>query len=250
MIKINRGACPPELTPEVQRDKTALFKLDGSEVWDEKYIKDGLLNMSHGKCCYCECDVTKESNYVEVEHFHHKDKYKDEVVLWSNLLPSCKKCNCTKNNHDTIAEPIIDPSIDNPQDHMKIVNSVRFRGKTEKGRTTVTTLNLNDQDRHCKPRYEVVNSLTDKLEELKEKFDDIKDAPPRTRAKMNNLRNAINDLLEQCQEDKQYSAVKLTALLNDQYYIEISQWLKNNGYWTNDMTVLETNILPRKYDTV
>lgn len=249
MIKINRCACPPELTQEVRRDKTARFKADGSSVWNEKYIKDRLLEMSHGKCCYCECDVTKESNYVEVEHFHHKDQYKDEVVLWSNLLPSCKKCNGTKNNHDTIAEPIIDPSIDTPQEHMKIVNSVRFRGKTEKGRTTVTTLNLNDQDRHCKPRFKVVNSLTDKLEKLKDKLDEIIDMPPRTRAKANNLRNDINDLLELCQEDKQYSAVKLTALLNDNYYQDISQWLKDNGYWTDTMTELEANILPRRYDT-
>lgn len=250
MIKINRGACPPELTPEVQRDKIALFKRDGSAVWNEQYIKDGLLRMSHGKCCYCECDVTKEANYMEIEHFHHKDQYKDEVVSWNNLLPSCKKCNGTKNNHDTIAEPIVDPSIDNPQEHMKIVNSIRFRGKTDKGRTTITTLNLNDQDRHCKPRFEVVNSQTAKLEELKEKLDDIIATPPNTRAKMNTLRNAINDLLEQCQEDKQYSAVKLTALLNDKYYIEISQWLKDNDYWTDSMTAYESNIQLRKYETV
>lgn len=249
MIKIIRGVCPTELTPEVQRDKTERFKADGSVVWNEQYIKDGLLRMSHGKCCYCECDVTKESNYVEVEHFHHKDQYKDEVVSWNNLLPSCKKCNGTKNNHDTIAEPIIDPSVDTPQDHMKIVNSVRFRGKTDKGRTTVTTLNLNDQDRHCKPRFAVVNTLTEKLEGLKERLDDIIAAPPRTRAKMNHLRNAINDLLEDCQEDKQYSAVKLTALLYDPFYQEISQWLKDNDYWTDSMTVLETNIIQHKYDT-
>lgn len=249
MIKINRGACPSELTPEIQQEKTALFKRDGSAVWDEQYIKEGLLNMSHGKCCYCECDVTKESNYMEVEHFHHKDQYKDEVVSWNNLLPSCKKCNGTKNDHDTIAEPIIDPSTDNPQEHMNIVNSVRFRGKTDKGRTTIATLNLNDQNRHCKPRFEVVNSLIAKLEELKEKLDDIIASPPITKIKMNNLRNAINDLLEQCQEDQQYSAVKLTALLNDKYYIEISQWLKNKGYWTDSMTVFESNIQQRRYDT-
>lgn len=249
MIKINRCACPPELTLEVQQNKTDQFKADGSIVWNEQYIKDGLLSMSHGKCCYCECDVTIESNYVEVEHFHHKDQYKDEVVSWDNLLPSCKKCNATKHDHDTIAEPIVNPCMDNPQEHMKIVNIVRFRGKTDKGRTTVTTLNLNNQDRHCKPRFEVVSMITAKLEEQKTKLDEIIETPPKTRAKANHIRNAINDLLELCQEDKPYSAVKLTALLNDDYYQEISKWLKENGYWTGDMTILESNILHHKYDT-
>lgn len=249
MIKINRCACPAELTPDIQRDKTAKFKADGSNVWNEQYIKDALLSMSHGKCCYCECDVTIESNYVEVEHFHNKDQYKDEVVFWENLLPSCKKCNGTKHDHDTIAEPIINPCIDNPQEHLKIVNTVRFRGKTDKGCTTVTTLNLNDQDRHCKPRYKVVSEITAKLEEQKAKLDEIIDTPLKTRAKPNSIRNAINDLLELCQEDKPYSAVKLTALLNDDYYQEISQWLKDNGFWTDDMTKMEKNILLHKYDT-
>src|SRR5690554_3867131 len=109
MIKLTRGAKPVELTLAIEKELTDEFKKTGASVWRKDYITNGLLAYSNNKCAYCECDITEESKYLEVEHFHHKDSYPDEVVQWENLLPSCKKCNATKSSHDTYVEPIINP---------------------------------------------------------------------------------------------------------------------------------------------
>jgi len=115
MIKLDRTPKPVELTAELQVTLTDEFKSTGKSVWNVDFIKKGLLVFSNDKCCYCEANINEESKYLEVEHFHHKDTYKDEVLEWENLLPSCKKCNGTKNDHDTKLEPIIDPSKIDPK---------------------------------------------------------------------------------------------------------------------------------------
>ena len=33
---------------------------------------------------------------MEVEHFHPKSLYPNEVISWENLLPICKRCNSSK----------------------------------------------------------------------------------------------------------------------------------------------------------
>lgn len=89
MIKLDRTPKPVELTTKLQKELTTEFKLTGNQFEFRLYQK-GLLDFSNNKCCYCEANIKEESKYLEVEHFHHKDKYKDEVLEWKNLLPSCK----------------------------------------------------------------------------------------------------------------------------------------------------------------
>ena len=96
MIKLDRTPKPVELTTALQVALTDEFKLTGKSVWNIDFIKKALLGFSNDKCCYCEANINEESKYLEVEHFHHKDTYKEEVLEWENLLPSCKKCNGTK----------------------------------------------------------------------------------------------------------------------------------------------------------
>ena len=107
MIELNRVVKPSYLTDEKISELTAEFKASGKSVWNNEQIKKPLLESSHGKCAYCECDLRKESNYMEVEHFEDKNHNPDKVVIWNNLLPSCKKCNGAKGAHDVISEPII-----------------------------------------------------------------------------------------------------------------------------------------------
>ena len=157
MIKLKRSKKPAELTPAIQKKLTEEYKKDGNSVWRKDYITKSLLQYSNNKCAYCECDITEESKYLEVEHFHHKDKYPDEVVKWTNLLPSCKKCNGTKGSHDTYKEPIINPCDVNPQGALELKN-YRLIGKNTLGKMTVSVLDLNNQDRHCKKRFEIGNA--------------------------------------------------------------------------------------------
>lgn len=82
MIKLDRTSKPVELTTVLQIALTDEFKLTGKSVWNTDFIKKGLLSFSNDKCCYCEANINEESKYLEVEHFHHKDTYKDEVLEW------------------------------------------------------------------------------------------------------------------------------------------------------------------------
>lgn len=52
----------------------------------------------------------------DVDHFKPKSIYPDLVVKWENLLPSCPHCNKEKSSHDTGAEPIVNPSEDDPRE--------------------------------------------------------------------------------------------------------------------------------------
>jgi hypothetical protein len=48
---------------------TAQYLATGTSVWNFDELKEALLWTSYGKCAYCECRLSEESKYVEVEHF-------------------------------------------------------------------------------------------------------------------------------------------------------------------------------------
>ena len=72
MIKLQRIEKPAFLTEEKVRALTEEFNTSKKSVWNNDHIKSALLLSSHGKCAYCECSLTSESNYMEVEHFEDK----------------------------------------------------------------------------------------------------------------------------------------------------------------------------------
>ena len=109
MIKLERSFPPIFLTSIEVKRLTEEYKTTKNSVWNIVELKKALLETSYGKCAYCECDLTVESKYMEVEHFRDKDSYPDDVVEWLNLLPSCKRCNGAKGTHDTVIEPIVNP---------------------------------------------------------------------------------------------------------------------------------------------
>lgn len=243
MIKIERTPAPVELTAEVIAAKTAAFKANhGLAVWREPYIIRGLLEMSHNKCCYCECILDEESKYMEVEHFHHKDKYEDEVVVWDNLLPSCKKCNVHKGDHDTKVDPMINPTKQNPKDHLALY-CYQLRGKTDIGELTETLLNLNDTKHHVLPRFKICNMITSILADLYEDAIMLSSGTPK--AIQTRFRNRLIRVLELCQPDEPYTAVKATIVTNDKKYKEIIKKLTALGLWVEPLIALDATM--RKY---
>ena len=148
MIKLERCGKPKELTEALEDELTQTYKETGKSVWDKSYIKKALLQFSHNKCCYCEAIIKEESKFMEVDHFYCKSLYPDKVVEWANLLPSCKKCNGQKRNHDVGEFPIINPTVDNPQDYLYFEDyRYKSKDKNTKGQKTINVLNLNDIDR-------------------------------------------------------------------------------------------------------
>ena len=93
MIKLERMEKPEELTEEKQKTLTEEFRKNRQkDVWNQTYIRENLLMESNYKCAYCECFVGKGYKEMNVDHFHYKEKYVEEVVKWEDLLPSCPHC--------------------------------------------------------------------------------------------------------------------------------------------------------------
>lgn len=241
MIKLDRTPKPVELTTTLQVALTDEFKLTGKSVWNIDFIKNGLLGFSYNKCCYCEANIKEESKYLEVEHFHHKEAYKDEVLEWDNLLPSCKKCNGTKNDHDTKLEPIIDPSKVDPKDHLKYWR-YRIKGSDEFGKLTVSVLKLNDQDRLVKKRFEIGNAIQDKLEQLNELADDYISGLNISTRRKNRIVNGMKDLMKEGLPCAIYSATSATVIITDTEYEILKNKLTSLGFWDTELSQLEIDL--------
>ena len=246
MIKFQRIAAPIELTPEVVADKTSAFKADPrNRVWDEPYIKTRLMKMTNDKCCYCECRLGEGPVYMEVEHFHHKGMYPDEVVCWDNLLPSCRTCNANKGAHDTVANPIVNPGVDDPKDHFNF-KDFRYKWKTPEGKETVILLSLNDTEKKCMPRYRVCTQLITYVEDLVE---DIKSVTAESRLQeKNRMKRKVRELLEMCQSDREFTAFKATTMVNSSDYAELVDEMQSRGLWTEDMIELDTKMREYAFD--
>lgn len=241
MIKLDRTSKPVELTTAVQVGLTDEFKLTGKSVWNVDYIKKGLLGFSNDKCCYCEANINEESKYLEVEHFHHKDVYEDEVMEWNNLLPSCKKCNGTKNNHDTKLEPIIDPSKIDPKNHLKYWR-YRIKGSDDFGKLTVSVLKLNDQDRLVKKRFEIGNAIQEKLEQFNELTDDYISGVQTSTRRKNRIVNGIKDLMKEGLPTAIYSATSATVILTDTEFETLKSKLSLLELWDAELYQLEIEL--------
>lgn len=241
MIKLNRTLKPVKLTSELKAKLTDKFKLTGKSVWNIDFIKKELLGFSNDKCCYCEANINEESKYLEVEHFHHKGTYKDEVLEWENLLPSCRKCNGTKNDHDTKLEPIIDPSKIDPKDHLKYWR-YRIKGSDDFGKLTVSVLNLNDQDRLVKKRFEIGNAIQEKLEQLNELAEDYIQGIQANTRKKNRIINGIKSLMEEGLPSAIYSATSATVILTDTEYDTLKTKLISLNFWDAELSQLEIDL--------
>jgi uncharacterized protein (TIGR02646 family) len=242
MIKLDRPPKPPELTRETQASLTEKFKTSGTSVWSKDYIRKPLMEMSSNKCAFCETKINEESKYLEVEHFHHKDLYKDEVVDWNNLLPSCKKCNGTKGSHDTKSEPIINPCEVDPRLHLKLLMGYRMKGKDELGRLSISVLNLNEQDRLVSKRFQVGCAIQEKVEQYIELIDDVIIGVQTSTNRKNRIKNGVTDLLNNGLHDKEYSATYSTVLLREPEFIELKRKMISQGLWQQEHFALEDEL--------
>lgn len=241
MIKLIRPKKPEKLTHD-EEALTAQFKKDESAVWRKSYIVEALANMSHSKCCYCETKLGEQAKNLQVEHYHCKSAYPDEVVKWENLLPACGQCNSNKGPHDTYAKPIIDPSIEDPRDYLYLKHyriTSKDNSVDSKGRFTINLLALNDRKRLVNPRIEIAEGIKNALEDFFERAVKLQNGEDIRQINKNKIRNGIRDILELAQPEAEYSAFMATIILNDDDYMEIKEILKKQGLWTLELQELE-----------
>ena len=237
MIKLTLPPEPPELTAN-EATLTTRYKATGESVWKQEYITEALLKMSGGKCAYSEQPLNTQSNYMEVEHFRHKKMYPDDVVRWGNLLPSCKKCNTTKGEWDVEKEPIVNPLVDEPSEHL-MVQAFRYYAKTPKGQNTIKAVALNDRQHFVTPRAKIAMKIADSLEELSDHIGELKQ---RHRQKI--IAETIKSYLKECaMPDSPYSAVIATFLLHDwKNYPVMKQQLQSLNMWEEEFAAIENSL--------
>jgi uncharacterized protein (TIGR02646 family) len=80
--------------------KKEIFKWRGEYYSDP--IKEDLEKLYHNKCGFCEIKLQDENDGYDkftVEHFRPKSHYYWLGAEWTNLFPSCKRCNENKDDY-------------------------------------------------------------------------------------------------------------------------------------------------------
>jgi uncharacterized protein (TIGR02646 family) len=241
MIKLDRHQKPEYLSDDKVKELTDDFKLNKTTVWNNDHIKKPLLSSSYGKCAYCECSLTAESNYMEVEHFEDKKNNPDKVVLWENLLPSCKRCNGSKSTHDVLAKPIVNPYDEDPREHIAL-RLYRLRGKTEKGNRTIDITNLNHSERLVMSRFKIGEKIHELVETSWDRYF-IYVVKKDTRSK-NRVIGIVEGLLKECQPKADYAASTATILLTDSKFVDLIKSMKAEVIWTQKLERYFQSALP------
>jgi len=113
-----------------------------STPWQHSEIRERLYEETSGRCAYCDSTMRVVA-YEHIEHIEPKSRHPEKVVSWSNLTIACPRCNINKGgfcNHET---PLVNPYLDNPDDHLVFLGPLVFaRPGNDRGVVTVARLKL------------------------------------------------------------------------------------------------------------
>lgn len=235
MIKLERAAKPAYLAGDNSVRLTEAFKESGGSVWNHGDIKKALLESSYEKCAYCECSIVDESKYMEVEHFRCKSAYEELVVEWCNLLPSCKRCNVAKGDHDVANEPIVNPYDVDPREHISF-RLFRLKGLTDLGSATIAVADLNNLERLVFRRFEVAQQVSRSVEVAMDRLAGFLES--KTTLRKNKLVGMVETILQECQPAAVYSAVTATVVLTDENFLSVVQRMKVERVWLQHLEEL------------
>jgi len=247
MIRLERTFTPMCLAPARTQALVEEYKASGKAVWNFFELKEALLRTSRDKCAYCECRLSRECKYVEVEHYLDKNRNPDKVVTWDNLLPSCKRCNGEKGTHDSSAEPLVNPYQVDPRLHLGF-RLYRLRPLTPLGDSTIEALNLNDPDRLVKVRFEVGEALHMAIHSASAILESVRQKE--SRRTRNRLINQVRTLLLECQHDAAYSATYASVIHGDAEYLRLRDDMNDLGLWSDEFEALHQSSLSLALSTI
>lgn len=246
MIKIERNFTPIFFNPTRVAQLTQQYKNNSTHVWQNYDVKKACLTLGNNKCAYCEVILNQKSTYLEIDHFKHKDDYPDDVIQWNNLLPACRHCNGSKSDHDVVAEPIINPAVNNPADYLYL-KAYRLKGINPLGVMTVNVLNLNDSEHYVTERCKVGTFIEEKIEDAEEKLKNYLNSPIPARRRV--LNKIVKALLNQCQKHALFSAVSSSTLHDSAEYALIRATMVARDIWSDEFEELHQNSLTLRLPT-
>ena len=211
MIKLYKLEEPQLLKDNKQSWTSEYIKLKSSNAsvpdnlkfkYRHPMIKSQIKKETHDKCAYCESKVSHVCP-GDVEHILPKKHCQDLIFEWRNLTLSCEQCNRTrKNDYYNPQEPLINPYVDNPAEHLMALGPMIFhRPGDKKGELTEKIIELN--------RKELIERRKERLESLINLAD-----------KWANESNIVlkeilkKQLLKEAEEDKEYSFIVKQFLEN------------------------------------
>ena len=160
-------------SPQEYRSGTKRFP--ERDYYSSDEVKDALVNIHHGKCCYCEKRL--ERRELQVEHFRPKTAVRQAhggiqerpgyfwlTYSWDNLFLACAACNGKKSTTFPLEDPgqrarshnddltheraeLVNPAEDDPRDHIYFKEEVPCHW-TPKGQRTIDVLDLRRNDLH------------------------------------------------------------------------------------------------------
>lgn len=220
-------------------------KFNERQPFNNTAVKNELLQMQYGKCCYCESKIQAVS-FGDVEHFRPKGAVRQSetddrtypgyywlAYEWDNLLVSCSICNIKYKNdifplrdplnrvrhHDQAItaedEMLLNPAEVDPENFIKWRKEVP-RGVDDRGRgeATIATVGLRRnalQDR----RFEHYTILFDWLKSLYAMLESREHLPHHLQESADErIFTLINRLRNACTPNSEYSAMASEALGN------------------------------------
>ena len=125
MIKLAKGEKPEVLVKNGQSWKAEYVagvktgNLKDSQKYRYRHpnIKESLRTETYEKCAYCESKIS-HIHPGETDHIFPVSCRPDLCVDWDNLTLVCSECNRYKLDYYNEQEPLINPYIDEPSDHL------------------------------------------------------------------------------------------------------------------------------------
>ena len=125
MIKLTKGEKPEVLVKNGQSWKAEYVagvktgNLKDSQRYRYRHpsIKGALRAETHEKCAYCESKIS-HIHPGETDHIFPVFHRPDLCVDWDNLTLVCSECNRRKLDYYNEEEPLVNPYVDEPSDHL------------------------------------------------------------------------------------------------------------------------------------
>lgn len=266
MIKIEKGKAPEFLSSEkveIARERMRTFYASNRE--QKRYLfpfnkeidiklKEDLHKIFYGKCGYCETIIeSPEKGVIDRYRPHNgvrdKDGYNQDLYWWltfewDNLIYSCKECNQYKANYfpiqgvralkvkdnlDQEKRLLLNPCVDDPQEHFYYNHDGHIQIKTREGEQTVDLLRLNDRTDLIEGRKKARKEIITILEKINKNG---------VRSIDKNEISYLQRILEYDNDSTAFFGYKKWVLLNelgDNFLLDLEFNIKNHDReWLND----------------